>query len=116
MGKTQSKTMNFKNNPNFKTPPNGTGNRAMTNNIMGEIIEKNENSLTVKLKDNGSKIVVISNTTELYKTVSASFDDLTIGNNIMITGASNNDNSIIAESIRLVDDLSMPEKPLSLPQ
>jgi len=69
--------------------------------ITGEIIAKDDKSLTIKLKDDGSKIVFISSSTEITKAVKGSLNDLEIGRNIIINGTTNPDGSITAQMIQL---------------
>ena len=111
IGKTQSKGGNFANFRNTQPPnrPNGVrttnGNRIGLNNTVGEIIEKSDNSITVKLRDSGSKIVIVSNSTEVFKTVNVTKDNLEIGNNVMVDGKTNDDGTITANSLRIIDNL-----------
>ena len=67
----------------------------------GEIISKDEKSVTVKLQDGGSKIVFLSDSTEIMKTTNGIFTDLEIGKGITINGSANSDGSITAQSIQL---------------
>jgi len=69
--------------------------------ITGEIIAKDDKSLTIKLKDGGSKIVFISESTEITKSVTGTLSDLEIGRNIIINGTTNPDGSITAQMIQL---------------
>lgn len=69
--------------------------------ITGEIIAKDDKSLTIKLKDGGSKIVFISSSTEITKAVKGSLNDLEIGRNIIINGTTNPDGSLTAQMIQL---------------
>lgn len=69
--------------------------------INGEIIAKDEKSLTVKLRDGGSKIVFFSDSTEIGKFVNGDLGDLEIGKTIIVNGKTNSDGSITAESIQL---------------
>lgn len=69
--------------------------------LSGEIIAKDEQSLTVKMPDGGSKIVFYSDSTEINKTVKGTSGDLEIGKSVAINGKTNQDGSITAQSIQL---------------
>ncbi len=94
-------------NQNFNK---GTGMniRSGASNIMGEVLSKDENSLTIKSKT-GSKIVIVSKSTEVFKTITGSIADIAVGTNVVITGKEGDGNSTVADSIRIVDKVTMPQ-------
>jgi len=67
----------------------------------GEIIAKDDKSITIKLRAGGSKIIFFSDTTKIAKTTDGSSADLKIGENVVVTGNSNSDGSVTANSIQL---------------
>jgi len=71
------------------------------NIVRGEIIEKDNNSITVKLMDNSSKLVLVSKDTDINKAIKGSLDDLKKGQTIMVFGEDNTDGSVNAKSIQL---------------
>lgn len=87
----------------------GMGNRNMRmgnggamsggNMIMGQITSKDTNSITVKMRDESSKIVLFSSSTIVSKISSTTVDMLIVGNSVMIQGQQNPDGSISAKNI-----------------
>ncbi|MFA6394142.1 MAG: hypothetical protein WCW25_04715 [Patescibacteria group bacterium] len=69
--------------------------------VSGEILKKDDKTVTVKLPDGGSKTVYIADTTTVSKSVDGVKDDLTEGVNVMITGTANSDGSVLAEFIQI---------------
>lgn len=67
----------------------------------GAILSKDVQSITVKLQDGGSKIIYLSDKTQVMKTASGSQDDLTIGEQISAQGSPNDDGSISAQTIQI---------------
>lgn len=68
---------------------------------IGEVIAKDDNSITIKLRDGGSKIIFYSNSTEISKFVSGTVQELQIGQSINITGTANQDGSLTATMIQI---------------
>ncbi len=73
--------------------------------INGEILSKDAQSITMKLRDGGSKIILLSSSTTVSKMADASLEDLAAGNNIMVIGTTNSDGSVSAKGIQLSPNL-----------
>jgi len=80
---------------------NRTGGQQGGGSASGEIIAKDDKSVTIKLRDGGSKIFFFADSTEIAKSVSGTPNDLEIGKSVVINGKANQDGSITAESIQL---------------
>jgi len=76
--------------------------------LNGEVIDKDEQSLTLKMPDGGSKIVFFSDSTKVSKTTDGSIDDVEIGKKIAVNGEQNSDGSYTAETIQLSPRVIQP--------
>lgn len=77
------------------------GNGQNVGFVNGDVISKDEKSITVKLRDGGSKIVFYADTTEISKFASGNSSDLEIGKSVTVTGKTNSDGSVTAQSIQV---------------
>jgi hypothetical protein len=77
------------------------GNQRDANFAAGEIIAKDDKSVTIKLRDGGSKIIFFSGSTEITKFVAGNLEDLEVGKNIVVNGSTNPDGSVTAQLIQL---------------
>ncbi len=69
--------------------------------VNGEILSKDNESITVRLRDNGSKIVFLSGKTSITKSVDGSPEDLVINKQVSVIGIQNSDGSMTAGSIQI---------------
>ncbi|MDD5152914.1 MAG: hypothetical protein PHS95_02910 [Candidatus Pacebacteria bacterium] len=67
----------------------------------GEILSMDAQSITVKLRDGGSRIVFYTDKTSVSKMVSGTIKDLSVGTQVNITGTSNADGSVNADSVQI---------------
>ncbi len=69
--------------------------------LTGEVIAKDDTSLTLKLRDGGSKIVFYSPKTTTTKTATTSVNEIVLGAIISVNGNANTDGSLTANAIQL---------------
>ncbi|MFA6518083.1 MAG: hypothetical protein WCV93_00315 [Candidatus Shapirobacteria bacterium] len=69
--------------------------------VMGDIVSVSDTSMTVKLADGSSKIVILSETGSIVKSSPATKTDLVVGEKVAVFGATNSDGSVTAQNIQL---------------
>lgn len=67
----------------------------------GEILNKDDKSITIKTPDGGSKIIFFSSATEIGTFAKGMVSNLEVGKSVMINGKANSDGSIAAQSIQV---------------
>ncbi len=75
--------------------------------VAGEIINMDDKSITVKMPDGSTKIVILTDTTSYSKSESGSKNDLKVGTKIGALGTANSDGSVTAQNIQLNPELRM---------
>ncbi len=78
--------------------------------VTGDIISKDNQSITIKTRDGSSRIIFYSDTTEVGKFITGSSSDIEIGKSVMINGKTGSDGSITAQSIQI-----KPAQPVNQP-
>ncbi len=83
-----------------KNTKNGTG-MGFGGMQIGTVSSIDDTSMTVKLQDGSSKIVILSGTTNYKTTIAAAKSDIKIGDTIAVSGSTNTDGSVSAQSVQL---------------
>jgi hypothetical protein len=76
--------------------------------VVGSVIAIDDKSITVKMSDGSTKIVLFSGSTTYSNTVSASQSDLKVGTEVSASGAANSDGSVTATSIQINPQFGRP--------
>ncbi|MCX6782577.1 MAG: DUF5666 domain-containing protein [Candidatus Levybacteria bacterium] len=69
--------------------------------VNGEIISSDDRSITVKLQDGSSKIILLTDTTSFNKSTEGSKSDLKVGEKVAVFGTNNSDGSVTAQNVQL---------------
>lgn len=69
--------------------------------VSGQILASDSSSITVKMNDGSSRIVLLSDKTIINKAAAATKDDLKVGETVAVFGQSNSDGSLTAQNIQL---------------
>jgi hypothetical protein len=93
--------------------PNGA--RQGFRPVDGEIISSDTNSITVKMADGSTRIVLINDNTLINKADTATKDDLTIGAKVAVFGTDNSDGSVTAQSIQINPAFGLNNNPSPTP-
>lgn len=91
----------------FRSGINGQARRNFqgTRAINGEIISQGANSVTVKLADGSTRIIILADNTRIDKATQASTADLKTGERIVVFGVVNSDGSVTAQTIAIGGNL-----------
>lgn len=91
-------------------PMGGRGGAAFRP-VNGEVISVDDKSITVKLQDGSSKIIFLSDATQINKADQASKSDLSTGTKVAVFGQTNSDGSVTAQNIQINPVMRMNASP-----
>jgi hypothetical protein len=69
--------------------------------VRGQVLSQDKNTLTVKLSDGSTRIVVLSGSTVYLKSSTGSQSDLKTGDTVNVIGTQNSDGSVTAQDVQL---------------
>lgn len=94
----------------------GRGNFQGARPVSGEVISQDDNSVTVKIQDGSSKIVILSDQTTINKASEGTKSDLKTGERVVAFGTENSDGSITAQNISIGSNMMSREGPGGNPE
>ncbi|MFZ3019942.1 MAG: hypothetical protein WA051_00225 [Minisyncoccia bacterium] len=75
--------------------------RGASGTILGTVIKKDDQSITLQSQDGSTKIIFLSGSTQITKTVNGTISDVAIGGTVSVSGTSNTDGSINGQTVQL---------------
>jgi len=69
--------------------------------VRGQVLDMNNNSLTVKLSSGSTQIVVLSASTAFMQSTKAALSDVKTGDTVNVVGTANSDGSVTAQQIQI---------------
>jgi hypothetical protein len=79
----------------------GGQNVAAFRPVRGQVLDMNNNSLTVKMSDGSTKIVVLSSSTAFMQSTKAALTDVKTGDTVNVVGTANSDGSVTAQQVQI---------------
>ena len=109
------------NNGSFAGPPGAVGRTEDSVNLRGSVLSVDDDgSVVLELADNGgSKIVMLSDSTQIMETKAVESGELTEGKSVIVMGTTNDDGTVSADNIMLRDasaELMMGPPPGTSPE
>jgi Cu/Ag efflux protein CusF len=69
--------------------------------VRGQVLNMDNNSLTVKMSDGSTKIVVLSSSTSFVQSTKAALSDVKTGDTVNVVGTQNSDGSVTAQDVQI---------------
>lgn len=91
----------------------GRGGRSQGGMTSGEILSRDATSLTVQMRDGGSRVVFLAGSTQIMKAAPGTTTDLVSGEQITAIGGANADGSMTAQTIQIRPKQSGTSTPFS---
>ena len=83
-----------------RTGANGQQGQRFTP-VRGQVLSLGSGTMTVKMQDGSTKIVVLGSNTTFVKTQTGALSDLKQGDNVMVVGTNNSDGSVTATDVQI---------------
>src|ERR1035437_4348803 len=96
--KNQTLALGTTNRGNFAAR---AGQNAAFRPVRGQVLSMSDTSITVKMSDGSTKIVVLSSSTAFMQSTKAALADVKVGNIVNVVGTANSDGSVTATDVQI---------------
>ena len=103
-----------RNSGSFGNRQAGQG-RGFNRPVSGEIISQDDTSVTVKMQDGSTKIVIVSDKTTINKASTGTKSDLKTGEKVTVFGTENSDGSLTAQNVSIGGNMFRMMRPSGEP-
>ena len=79
----------------------GVARNAVGGFVNGELVKKDSTSFSIKQRDGNMKLVLITSSTKAMKMSEGALSDFATGQQVMVTGSTNSDGSITAQTVQI---------------
>ncbi len=94
----------------------GRGFNSQNRPVSGEIISQDDASVTVKMQDGSTKIVIVSDKTTINKASTGTKSDLKTGEKVTVFGTENSDGSVTAQNVSIGGNMLRMMRPSGEPK
>jgi Cu/Ag efflux protein CusF len=77
------------------------GQNANFRPVRGQVVGMDNSSMTVKMSDGSTKLVVLSSSTSYMQSTAAKLSDIKTGDTVNVVGTQNSDGSVTAQDIQI---------------
>jgi flagellar basal body-associated protein FliL len=99
--KSQASTLSAAGRGNFAARFGQAGQNAANRPVRGQVLSISDTTLTVKMSDGSTKIVVLSSSTAFAQSAKAALTDVKTGDTVNVVGTANSDGSVTATDIQI---------------
>ena len=100
--KSQASTLSAAGRGNFAARfGQGGQNAAAFRPVRGQVLSASDTSLTVKMSDGSTRIIVLSSSTAFMQSTKAVLTDIKTGDTVNVVGTANSDGSVTAQDVQI---------------
>ena len=99
--KNQTPALSATGRGNFVARFGQNGQNAAFRPVRGQVLNMDANSLTVKLSNGSTEIVVLSSSTAFMQSTKAALSDVKTGDTVNVVGTQNSDGSVTAQQVQI---------------